>query len=146
MTESPLVAVEVPLVGDPRLKNWAKVVESVDDSRSGGYAFGGYFVSAGGIQDVPSGATLIVYGEKGSRARPRPSARVYTINPDGTLSHESSAQGSAWARTIRDRVAELVHGPASEGTLDDGWDQGFARYSTGALHQELQRRRGSAGS
>lgn len=134
------VAVEVPLVGDPRLKNWAKVVESVDDSRSTGYAFGGYFIAAGGIQDVPAGSVLIVYGEKGSRSNPRPEVRVYTVNNDGTLSHEQTASGRAWARTIRDRVGELVAGPAPEIEAQLAWDQELTRYSSEALSQELERR------
>ena len=88
MIDPVLVAVEVPLVGDARLKNWAKIVDSVDEARSSGYAFGGYFVSTGGVQDVPSGAVMIVYGEQGSRANPRQEVRVYRVNSDGTLSHE----------------------------------------------------------
>ena len=47
------VAVEVPLVGDQRLKNWAKVVEHVDVTQTSGWAFEGTFIAAGGIQDVP---------------------------------------------------------------------------------------------
>ena len=74
-----IVAIEVPSVGDSRLKSWAKVVDSVDDSRSTGYAFGGYFIATGGIQDVPAGSALIVYGEKGSRANPRPQALVMAL-------------------------------------------------------------------
>lgn len=140
MDEAPLVAVEVPLVGDARLKSWAKVVHSVDDSRSSGWAFDGEFISTGGIQDVPAGSVVIVYGEKGSRANPRPEVRVYTANADGTLSHEQSAQGGAWARTIRDRVAELLAGIGPGAPSDLGWDPGLSRYSTAALEQELDRR------
>ncbi|MGH8911826.1 MAG: hypothetical protein ACRDVD_04885, partial [Acidimicrobiia bacterium] len=33
---------------------------------------------------------------------------VYTVNSDATLSFEGEASGRAWARTLRDRVAELV--------------------------------------
>src|SRR5690606_40725465 len=38
MTDRITVAVEVPLVGDERHKNWAKVVEAVAASRSAGWA------------------------------------------------------------------------------------------------------------
>jgi len=138
--EDLLVAVDIPLVGDARLRNWAKVVDSVDDSRSSGYAFGGYFVSAGGIQDVPAGATLIVYGERGSQANPRPEVRVYTVNSDGTLDHEKSAQGRAWARTIRDRVAELVSDASFDAISGREWDAQLVSYSSEALQQELERR------
>jgi hypothetical protein len=140
MPEPVLVPVEVPLVGDARLKNWAKVVDSVDESRSTGYAFGGYFIAAGGIQDVPAGATMIVYGEKGSRANPRPEVKVYTVNADGTLSHEQTATGRAWARTIRDRVADLVDGPDLPDAVDVTAANELAGYSTDALIAELERR------
>lgn len=103
-----LVAVNVPLVGDERHKNWAKVVDSVDTSKSSGWAYEGAFVAAGGIQDVPAGAVLLVYGEKGSRANPQSIARVYAVNGDGTLTFEAEAKGQAWARTIRDPVEHLL--------------------------------------
>ena len=108
MGDTVLVAVDVPLVGDERHKNWAKVVESVDDSRASGWAFEGPFVAAGGIQDLPMGATLLVYGERGSRANPQITARVYTVNPDSTLSLEAEAKGKAWARTLRDPVERCL--------------------------------------
>ena len=104
----PIVAVDIPEVGDERLKSWAKVVESVDESKSTGWAFVGAFIATGGIQDVAVGSVVLVYGERGSRANPRPTAAVYTVNADSTLSHEAEASGQAWARTLRDRVAELV--------------------------------------
>lgn len=108
MEEQVLVAVEVPLVGDERHKNWAKVVENVDTSKSSGWAFDGPFIAAGGIQDVPAGAVLLVYGEKGSRAKPQSAARVYTVNADATLSLEAEAKGQAWARTVRDPIERLL--------------------------------------
>ena len=108
MDATVLVAVDVPLVGDERHKNWAKVVESVDSAKSSGWAFEGPFVAAGGIQDVPAGSVLLVYGERGSRANPQSAARVFRVNADATLSLEGEAKGQAWARTLRDRVEELL--------------------------------------
>lgn len=104
MSDIVLVPVEVPLVGDERHKNWAKVVDSVDTNKSSGWAFEGAFVATGGIQDLPAGAVLLVYGERGSRANPQIAARVYLVNPDGTLSLEAEAKGKAWARTLRDPI------------------------------------------
>jgi len=103
-----LVAVDVPLVGDERRKNWAKVVDNVDTSKSSGWAFDGAFVAAGGVQDVPAGSVLLVYGERGSRANPQSAARVYTVNADGTLTLEAEARGKAWARTLRDPIETLL--------------------------------------
>jgi len=108
MDDRVLVAVEIPLVGDERHKNWAKVVDSVDSARASGWAFEGPFVAAGGIQDVPMGSVLLVYGERGSRANPQITARVYRVNPDSTISLEAEAKGKAWARTLRDPVERCL--------------------------------------
>ena len=108
MGEQVLVAVEVPLVGDARHKNWAKVVDSVDTTKSSGWAYDGAFVATGGIQDVPAGSALLVYGERGSRANPQISAKVYIVNSDATLSLEAEASGKAWARTLRDPIEQLL--------------------------------------
>jgi hypothetical protein len=108
MDQPVLVPVEVPQVGDDRHKNWAKVVESVDTDKSSGWAFEGGFVATGGIQDVPAGSILLVYGERGSRSKPQSAARVYVVNPDGTLTLDSEAKGQAWARTLRDPVERLL--------------------------------------
>lgn len=102
------MAVDIPLVGDERHKNWAKIVDNVDTSRSSGWAFDGGFVAAGGIQDVPAGSVLLVYGERGSRAHPQSAARVYTVNADATLTLEAEAKGQAWARTLRDPIERLL--------------------------------------
>lgn len=103
-----LVAVEVPQTGDERHKNWAKVVDSVDTGKSSGWAFEGEFIATGGIQDVPAGSVLLIYGERGSRANPQIEARVYTVNPDATLTLEAEAKGKAWARTLRDPVERCL--------------------------------------
>lgn len=108
MTTPPTVAVEIPEVGDTRLKTWAKVVSAVDETKSSGWAFEGEFIATGGIQDVTVGSVVLVYGERGSRANPRPQAAVFTVNPDATLTQEADAGGGAWARTLRDKVAELL--------------------------------------
>lgn len=108
MDDKVLVAIDVPLVGDERHKNWAKIVESVDTSKSSGWAFDGPFVATGGIQDVPAGSVLLVYGERGSRANPQITARVFTVNADSTISMEVEAKGKAWARTVRDTVERCL--------------------------------------
>jgi hypothetical protein len=108
MEEQVFVAVDIPLAGDERHKNWAKIVDNVDTSKSSGWAFDGSFVAAGGIQDVPAGSVLLVYGERGSRANPQSLARVYTVKADATLTLEAEARGPAWARTVRDPIELLL--------------------------------------
>jgi hypothetical protein len=105
-----IVAVQVPQLGDERRRHWAKIVSSVDETKSTGWAFVGEFVADGGIQDLPAGAVLLLYGERGGNANPRPEANLYTIGPDATLTLEASAKGRAWARTLRDRAVELMAG------------------------------------
>ena len=136
-----MVAVEVPLVGDARHKNWAKVVENVDETKSNGWAFDGEFIAAGGIQDVPVGSVVMVYGEKGSRANPQIEARVFVANGDGTMSHIQSASGRAWARTLRDRVAELLTDRLESAPTGLAWDVDLLRYSDEAIIEEMRRRK-----
>ncbi|MGH8926725.1 MAG: hypothetical protein ACRDWH_00115 [Acidimicrobiia bacterium] len=110
-----VVPVLVPTLGDERRRHWAKIVTSVDTTKSSGWAFVGEFVADGGIQDLPAGGVLLLYGERGSNANPRPMASIYTIGPDATLTLEASASGRAWARTLRDRAAELLDGTITSG-------------------------------
>ncbi|MBK5265951.1 MAG: hypothetical protein JJE47_00810 [Acidimicrobiia bacterium] len=104
-----IVPVRVPMLRDERRRHWAKIVSSVDETKSSGWAFVGEFVADGGIQDLPAGAVLLLYGERGSNTNPRSEASLFTIGPDATLTLEASASGRAWARTIRDRAVELVN-------------------------------------
>lgn len=140
-----LVAVDVPLVGDERHKNWAKVVDHVDEDKASGWAFEGEFIAAGGVQDVPVGAVVLVYGERGSRANPQSEARVYQANSDGTLTAHGAAKGRAWARTLRDGIAELLMNVETISTTGLDWQPDLMRYSDAALAEEL-RRRGSGDS
>jgi hypothetical protein len=135
--DAPLVAVEVPLVGDHRRKHWAKVVYSVDPTKSSGWAFVGDFINDGGIQDVPAGSVLLAYGETGSRTNPHPEVRVYSVNPDSTLSPEVEASGRAWARTIRDTVERLLD---SDRAVHLEWQVELTAFSDEALAEELERR------
>jgi hypothetical protein len=135
-----LVAVDVPLIGDARLKNWAKVVNNVDETKANGWAFDGDFIAAGGVQDVPVGAVVMVYGERGSRANPQIEARVMVANGDGTLTHIQSASGRAWARTLRDRTAELLLDRIDTVTTGLAWDEFLMQYSDEAILDEMGRR------
>lgn len=140
MNARALVAIEVPLVGDERRKHWAKLVSHVDENKSDGWAYDGEFIADGGVQDVEAPAVLLLYGEKGSRANPQIEARVYVVNTDATLSLHASATGRAWARTLRDGVAELLEHDAPILPASGPWDAALMGYSTKALRHELDRR------
>jgi hypothetical protein len=135
-----LVAVDVPLVGDERRKNWAKIVTNVDESLTSGWAFEGDFIATGGIQDVPIGSILLLYGERGSRTNPQIEARVIRVNGDGTMSHITSAKGRAWARTLRDQVVQLLADDEEAPVTARLWSPDLLEYSTEALEEELRRR------
>lgn len=113
-----IVPVRVPQLGDERRRHWAKIISSVDETKSTGWAFVGEFVADGGIQDLPAGGVLLLYGERGSNDNPRSEASLYTIGPDATLTLEASASGRAWARTLRDRAVELVSSGGESGGPD----------------------------
>ena len=136
----PPVAVDVPRLGDDRGRNWAKVVTNVDRSLATGWAYEGTFIAAGGIQDVPVGSVVLVYGERGSRDRPVITAKVFTANNDGTLTTEAEASGRAWARTLRDRVEELLGDPSGPTGPGAPWSPDLAAWSDQALLDELARR------
>lgn len=114
MSSSILIPVHVPQLGDQRRRHWAKLVTAVDAAKSSGWAFVGEFVADGGIQDLPVGGVLLLYGERGGQSNPRAEAHLYRIGVDATLTLEASTSGRAWARTLRDRAAEL---------LDEEFDQ-----------------------
>ncbi|MEX2424375.1 MAG: hypothetical protein WD990_10385 [Acidimicrobiia bacterium] len=135
--DAPIVAVDVPLVGDHRRKHWAKVVFEVDQSKSSGWAFVGDFINDGGIQDVPAGSVLLIYGETGSRTNPHPEVKVFTVNPDSTISMETEASGRAWARTIRDTVERLLD---ADRPVHMDWQPELTTFSDEALAEELHRR------
>jgi hypothetical protein len=134
------VAVDVPLIGDERHKNWAKVVHNVDTDKSTGWAYDGEFVATGGIQDLDAPCVLLVYGEKGSKANPQMEARVYVVNTDGTLSQHGAATGRAWARTIRDTVVDLLESDTPLVAGAQEWGPELMAYSDDALRTELKRR------
>jgi hypothetical protein len=143
MEDMILVPIDVPLVGDERHKNWAKVVTNVDESMASGWAYEGEFIATGGIQDVPIGSIILTYGERGSKTNPQVEARVLKVNSDGTLSLITAAKGRAWARTLRDEIVELLADRDDAPITQIGWDPSLLRYSIEALQEELRRRAGS---
>ncbi|MDP3983719.1 MAG: hypothetical protein Q8Q52_01770 [Acidimicrobiia bacterium] len=131
------VAIHVPQLGDRGGKHWAKVVTAVDTNKTSGWAFTGEFVADGGIQDLPAGAVLLLYGERGSRANPQQEARLYRVNSDATLTPHGEAQGRAWARTLRDRAVELLNEQPIDSWLSS---PDLAGWSDRQLADELTRR------
>jgi hypothetical protein len=140
MEEPIIVAVDVPLVGDERKKNWAKIVTGVDDTLATGWAYEGEFIATGGIQDVPVGSVILSYGERGSRANPQIEAKVLVVNNDATVSLVATAKGRAWARTLRDQVVELMAEADQTPIVLRVWDPTLTQYSDDAITEEIRRR------
>jgi hypothetical protein len=140
MDEPILVAVDVPVVGDERRKNWAKIITNVDENLATGWAFEGEFIATGGIQDVPIGSIILSYGERGSRANPQIEASVVRVNPDATLTPIAAAKGRAWARTLRDQVAELLADQRDLPIILKPWDPSLLHFSDAAITEEYRRR------
>jgi len=141
MNEPILVAVDVPLVGDERMKNWAKIVTRVDETLATGWAFEGEFIATGGIQDVPIGSIIMSYGERGSRTNPRIEVSVMRVNADATITSIASATGRAWARTLRDQVVELLAEAEEAPIVGKPWDPSLLQYSDDAIAEEVRRRK-----
>ena len=134
-----LVPVDIPILGDERRKNWAKVVHNVDEQKDTGWAFEGDFISVGGIQDVPVGSVVLVYGEKGSRTNPQSMAAVFVTNGDATLTKHDESSGRAWARTLRDSVKNLLDSDGPKpGEVE--WRPELMLYRDEAIVHEAKRR------
>jgi hypothetical protein len=140
MDQPILVAVDVPLVGDERRKNWAKIVTGVDDTLATGWAYEGEFIATGGIQDVPVGSIILSYGERGSRVNPQIEAKVLRVNNDATITHVATAKGRAWARTLRDQVIELMAEVDEAPIVLRVWDPTLIQFSDEAIAEEVRRR------
>ncbi len=135
-----VVPIDVPLLGDERHKNWAKVVSHVDPDKSDGWAYEGDFVDVGGIVDLPTPSVLLVYGEKGSRTNPQIEAAAFLAHTDGSITRQATATGRTWARTLRDSVAGLVADLDGTPAPPLDWDPRLTAYSAEALREELERR------
>ncbi len=57
-----------------------------------------------------------------------------------TLAPARNGDRPAWARTLRDTVADLVASDLPIGSASHGWDVQLMGYSTEALRDELGRR------
>ncbi len=139
-----IVPIDVPIIGDERRKNWAKVVTNVDPDKSDGWAYEGDFIDVGGIVDLAAPAVLLIYGEKGSRTNPQIEAGAYVANTDGSITRHASASGRTWARTLRDSIADLVANAYQQPITALEWDPRLTAYSDDALAEELERRQASS--
>ena len=109
--------VEIPAVFDIRHKAWAKHVTKVDTRLQSGYAFGGRFLTMGAKADLPEGAYVLVYEERGSMKRWDAHVDLYRVAEGALQPTGVRAQvpmGRMWALEVRDAVTKLVNEEAAD--------------------------------
>jgi len=129
--------VEIPAKKDDRKKAWAKVLESVDITKSNGYAFVGNWIRRGEKAELPIGSYVLTYDEPGSMKNWYPLVKLYRVTPDGlevALEYEGNIRERSWALAVRDRIAEIL--AESRGETPNP----LAAFGDEELIAELQRR------
>ncbi len=113
-----------------KLKKWAKIVKSVDQSKSNGYAFIGDFINAEQKYELEIGTYIMQYGEFYSETK----VRLLQITPDGLeqIKEWGELDKSDWALSCRDEIAELISQKQNINPLE--------KFSNEELLAELQRR------
>ena len=97
-------------VGDSRFKNWAKLLTSVDTSKSNGYCFVGDFIQMGRKHELEIGSHILVYTESGSRKYQTACIMLYRIEPESLQEiYHKDCQISGWALEVRDDIARLIN-------------------------------------
>src|SRR5690554_3359449 len=106
------VIVELPSY-DSRHKSWIKTIESVDRTKTNGYAFVGTFLKTGATVELPVGTTILTYYGEGSMKNYHVCADVAKVTSEGLEyidisvdRHNSKATG--WALDIRDALADYL--------------------------------------
>src|SRR5690606_33542896 len=103
--------VEIPAKRDDRKKAWAKALESVDVTKSNGYAFLGNWLRRGEKAELPIGSFVLTYDEPGSMKNWYPEVVLYRVTEDGLeVAHEYKGDYGerSWALAVRDRIAEIL--------------------------------------
>lgn len=113
-----------------KLKKWAKIVKSVDQSKSNGYAFVGDFINAEQKYELEIGTYIMQYGEFYSETK----VRLLQVTADGLqqIKEWDGLDKSDWALSCRDEIAELISQKQNINPLE--------KFSNEELLAELQRR------
>lgn len=115
------VTVLVPPKADQRAKGWCKHVTGVDVSQETGHAFDGPWVNLGRRTELPPGAVLLRVEEIGPAKTRMPSAQVFRVGWDGSLTLIEDSFGPVqftgydWVGELKERVAVLIAGPIEDG-------------------------------
>lgn len=104
--------IDLEKYGDSRFKNWAKILTSVDTSKSNGYCFEGEFIQMGRKHELEIGSFILIYTESGSRNYHSPCVQLYKVNNDSNLEHlysKNCPSMNGWALEVRDNIAKIVN-------------------------------------
>lgn len=97
---------------DTRFQSWAKVVESVDQNKTNGYAFRGEFINEGDVEIEIKPTVFLTMTTRGSRKYQTRTYNVIVMNADGTLELVTDIQTTdeerGWALRLRDPIASLL--------------------------------------
>jgi hypothetical protein len=133
-----MVTITVPEFGDTRFKSWAKVLQEVKPDAKNGFGFVGEFVEVGRKVDCDEGAVVLVYSERGSRARRVPWVKLYRVE-HGQLVEHAEVLSEDWAFEIREKTRELLsQTPDVPQELRDAVAELVSKYGLSAVEQALR--------
>ena len=105
------VIVTIPESLDSRKKTWRKQLQSVDKSKSNGYAFVGSWLKAGERAELEVGAFVLAYDEPGSMKNWYPQVRLLKVTDQGleeVFSWKGDCGKRSWALAVRDEIANML--------------------------------------
>jgi len=103
--------VTIPESLDSRKKTWRKRLQSVDKSKSNGFAFIGEWLRAGEQAELEVGAFVLAYDEPGSMKNWYPQVRLFKVTDQGleeVFSWKGDYGKRSWALAVRDEIANML--------------------------------------
>lgn len=98
---------------DRRFKSWAKWVDSVDESKTDGYAFVGGFISPGTIEvEIGQPRLILAQATSGSAKYNYPYYALIRLEADGTLTNlniTDNGEKLGWAIRMKPRVSQALN-------------------------------------
>ena len=126
-----------------RREGWIKHVTNVDNSKTNGYAFGGMFLNAGSLVDMPEGAVLVCCDPEGSVKNNYKSGSVRIVRRSGEFTDATERVFSVtdWRDdflTLRDEVGRLLATETDNAPVSDSVD--LSAVSDAQIVAEAKRR------
>ena len=133
--------VMIPEALDERKKTWRKHLESVDKTRTNGYAFVGDWLRAGEREELEVGSFILCYDEPGSMKNWYPVVRLFKVGIENDLDEvyrwEGDFRERSWALAVRDDIAAIL---AEAQGQEPEEESPLAGFSDQELIAELERR------